>query len=37
MVPASRLAFQIIRIYLGWSYVGNRLLSASVAYEETGW
>jgi len=26
-----------IRLYLGWSYVGNRLLSASVAYEETGW
>jgi len=26
-----------IRMYLGWSYVGNRLLSASVAYEETGW
>jgi len=27
----------VIRIYLGWSYVGNRLLSATVDYEETGW
>jgi len=27
----------VLRMYLGWSYVGNRLLSASVAYEETGW
>ncbi len=22
---------------LGWAYVGNRLLSAAVEYEETGW
>lgn len=27
----------VLRIYLGWAYVGDRLLSASVAYEETGW
>ncbi|KAH7652471.1 CGLD27-like protein [Dioscorea alata] len=27
----------VLRIYLGWSYVGNRLLSAVVPYEETGW
>lgn len=26
-----------LRIYLGWSYVGDRLLSAVVEYEETGW
>lgn len=26
-----------LRIYLGWSYVGERLLSAAVPYEETGW
>eukprot|EP00249_Psilotum_nudum_P006400 c19718_g1_i3 orf=581-1519(+) len=26
-----------LRMYLGWSYVGNRLLSATVEYEETGW
>eukprot|EP00238_Polyblepharides_amylifera_P005494 CAMPEP_0196581072 /NCGR_PEP_ID=MMETSP1081-20130531/32266_1 /TAXON_ID=36882 /ORGANISM="Pyramimonas amylifera, Strain CCMP720" /LENGTH=249 /DNA_ID=CAMNT_0041901169 /DNA_START=369 /DNA_END=1118 /DNA_ORIENTATION=+ len=26
-----------LRIYLGWEYVGNRLLSAVVEYEETGW
>ena len=27
----------MLRIYLGWSYVGDRLLSAAVEYEETGW
>lgn len=27
----------VLRIYLGWAYVGNRLLSATVEYEETGW
>ncbi|KAK9131135.1 hypothetical protein Sjap_011622 [Stephania japonica] len=27
----------VLRMYLGWSYVGNRLLSATVEYEETGW
>nr|QCI05004.1 hypothetical protein [Callithamnion tetricum] len=26
-----------IRIYLGWSYVCKRLLSATVFYEESGW
>lgn len=26
-----------LRLYLGWAYVGNRLLSATVEYEETGW
>ncbi|MCO5576024.1 hypothetical protein L7F22_029831 [Adiantum nelumboides] len=26
-----------LRIYLGWAYVGNRLISATVEYEETGW
>lgn len=26
-----------LRIYLGWSYVHNRLLSATIEYEETGW
>ncbi|KAI8476428.1 MAG: hypothetical protein J3K34DRAFT_258620 [Monoraphidium minutum] len=26
-----------IRIYLGWQYVGDRLFSAAVPYEETGW
>ena len=25
------------RIWLGWAYVGNRLLSAAVDYEESGW
>ncbi|KAK9099263.1 hypothetical protein Syun_026308 [Stephania yunnanensis] len=27
----------VLHMYLGWSYVGNRLLSATVEYEETGW
>ncbi|GLC44649.1 hypothetical protein PLESTB_001329500 [Pleodorina starrii] len=31
------VAVVVIRIYLGWSYVGERLLSAAVPYEETGW
>lgn len=31
------VAIAMVRIYLGWSYVGDRLLSAAVPYEETGW
>ena len=31
------VVFVALRVYLGWSYVGNRLLSAVVEYEETGW
>jgi Conserved in the green lineage and diatoms 27 len=31
------VAVAVLRIYLGWSYVGDRLLSAAVEYEETGW
>ena len=31
------VAVAILRIYLGWAYVGNRLLSAAVDYEESGW
>lgn len=31
------VAVVIIRIYLGWSYVGDRLVSVAVEYEETGW
>nr|QVQ56765.1 hypothetical protein [Erythrocystis saccata] len=27
----------LIRIYLGWSYILKRLLSATVFYEESGW
>ena len=26
-----------MRLYLGWSYVVKRLLSATVFYEESGW
>jgi hypothetical protein len=31
------VVFVALRVYLGWKYVGNRLLSAVVEYEETGW
>lgn len=31
------ITFLCIRIYLGWSYVCKRLLSATVFYEESGW
>lgn len=31
------VAVAVLRIYLGWAYVGDRLLSAAVEYEETGW
>ncbi|WOK94418.1 hypothetical protein Cni_G03120 [Canna indica] len=31
------VALVVLRIYLGWNYVGNRLLSAVIPYEESGW
>ena len=31
------LGLLLVRLYLGWSYVCDRLLSESVIYEETGW
>nr|YP_009399735.1 hypothetical protein [Digenea simplex]ARW69554.1 hypothetical protein [Digenea simplex] len=31
------LFFVFVRIYLGWSYIIKRLLSATVFYEESGW
>ncbi|CAM8911914.1 unnamed protein product [Rhodiola kirilowii] len=31
------VTLDVVRMYLGWAYVGNRLLSATVEYEETGW
>eukprot|EP00854_Cymbomonas_tetramitiformis_P003040 gene3040-3865_t len=31
------VALASLRIFLGWSYVSDRLLSAVVEYEETGW
>lgn len=34
MVP---VVIALVRVYLGWAYVGDRLLSAVVEYEETGW
>lgn len=35
---ASTILFVIfLRLYLGWSYINKRLLSATVFYEESGW
>ncbi|GBF89149.1 DUF1230 family protein [Raphidocelis subcapitata] len=31
------VAVACLRIFLGWKFVGDRLFSATVAYEETGW
>ena len=27
----------LVRLYLGWSYVRDRLISSTIFYEETGW
>ncbi len=27
----------LLRVYLGWTYVSNRLLSPTIFYEESGW
>lgn len=29
--------FLLIRLYLGWSYIKNRLLDTKIFYEESGW
>jgi Conserved in the green lineage and diatoms 27 len=34
---ALMMAITVVRLYLGWSYVLKRLLSATVFYEESGW
>lgn len=31
------VALIVVRIFLGWSYVSERLLSATYPYEESGW
>jgi hypothetical protein len=31
------LSLVVLRLYLGWSYVGQRLSQQAVAYEESGW
>nr|YP_009589163.1 conserved hypothetical plastid protein [Corallina ferreyrae]QBL75679.1 conserved hypothetical plastid protein [Corallina ferreyrae] len=31
------LALILIRLYLGWSYIVQRLFSATIFYEESGW
>jgi len=34
---AIALALLLVRIFLGWFYIGDRLKSARVIYEESGW
>lgn len=34
---AFSLSLLLMRLYLGWSYVFDRLFSATVFYEESGW
>ena len=31
------VALILVRLYLGWSYVRNRLVSSTIFYEESGW
>ncbi|HBL13934.1 MAG TPA: DUF1230 domain-containing protein [Cyanobacteria bacterium UBA11162] len=31
------LGLTLLRLYLGWSYVRDRLVSESIVYEESGW
>nr|YP_009395608.1 hypothetical protein [Vertebrata isogona]ARW64559.1 hypothetical protein [Vertebrata isogona] len=37
LIDNIMISFLLVRIYLGWSYVLKRLLSATVFYEESGW
>ena len=31
------VTFALIRLYLGWSYIGDRLKKTKIVYEETSW
>ncbi len=31
------VAFTLIRLYLGWSYIGDRLTKTKIVYEESSW
>nr|YP_009396425.1 hypothetical protein [Polysiphonia scopulorum]ARW65611.1 hypothetical protein [Polysiphonia scopulorum] len=37
VIASVILLFIMLRLYLGWSYIVKRLLSATVFYEESGW
>nr|YP_009391875.1 hypothetical protein [Acrosorium ciliolatum]ARW60019.1 hypothetical protein [Acrosorium ciliolatum] len=37
LIVNTILFFIFIRLYLGWSYIVKRLLSATIFYEESGW
>nr|YP_009392288.1 hypothetical protein [Osmundaria fimbriata]ARW60850.1 hypothetical protein [Osmundaria fimbriata] len=36
-ISDTLLLFIFMRLYLGWSYIMKRLLSATIFYEESGW
>nr|YP_009732109.1 hypothetical protein [Gracilaria edulis]QHS70544.1 hypothetical protein [Gracilaria edulis]UAD85614.1 hypothetical protein [Gracilaria edulis] len=37
LITTSIFLLVFIRLYLGWSYVVKRLISATIFYEESGW
>lgn len=37
VVATGLLVLLVLRLYLGWSYVCDRLLREKIFYEETGW
>ncbi|WP_299493585.1 CGLD27 family protein [Acaryochloris sp. IP29b_bin.137] len=37
VVATGMLLLLVLRLYLGWSYVCDRLLKEKIFYEETGW
>jgi hypothetical protein len=37
LIVDSCIILFLIRIYLGWDYIYNRLKNATVSYEESGW
>jgi hypothetical protein len=37
LIVDSFIILFLIRIYLGWDYIYNRLKNATVSYEESGW
>lgn len=37
LIACSILFIFYLRLYLGWHYIYNRLMKATVAYEESGW
>lgn len=36
-IASIGVIFTVVRLYLGWSYVCDRLISPTIFYEESGW